>query len=153
MSRSVSKKAFVDNENKVVDLIHLFMRVIYTFLAWFVLGKGISSSTFFVSMFLFVFPILLDYLQFYFSGWSRRWLLNAEVLICTIWFMVSLTGLTGVLTVQIEDSHYIISAASDFIGFQGDVISVKSLWWFLGIMPFLATMDFACRHLAHKKHS
>ena len=151
MSRSVKQKnELVNNNSKAIDLIHLLMRVVYTILAWYVLGKGISSSTFFVSMFLFVFPILLDYLQFYFSGCSRQWLLNIEVFVCIVWFIFSLLGLTGIFVVQMYNDKYLISTAADFIGFQGNVISLQRLWWLLGTMPFFAAMDFACRRLIDK---
>ena len=49
-------------------LFHLWVRFIYTIIAWAVLAKSVSSTSFFVSLFLFVVPVLMDCVQFGFAG-------------------------------------------------------------------------------------
>lgn len=90
-------------KRRIVALIHLTIRMVYTIVAWAVLAKCISSTTFFVSLFLFVVPILMDCISYSFVTWSRKWITNIEILVCIICFLFALFGLTNILEVTLVD--------------------------------------------------
>lgn len=128
--------------SKVIALLHLFVRAFYTSVGWFVLGKGITTS-FFVSLFLFVVPVLMDCFQYGFAGWSKRWIVKVELFICGLWLLFASLGITTIFIVT-EDCF--VAAASDFVGFQGKLLSAQWVWWLLSVLPFITWMDFACRY-------
>ena len=81
-------------------LIHLGVRFIYTIIAWSVLAKGVSSTSFFVSLFLFVVPVLMDCVQFGFAGWSREWVVCIELVTCVLWLVFASLGLAGIFVIS-----------------------------------------------------
>ncbi len=128
--------------NKVIALLHLFVRACYTTVGWFVLGKGITTA-FFVSLFLFVVPVFMDCFQYGFVGWSKRWIVKIELFVCGLWLLFSSLGLTTIFIVT-EDCF--VTVASDFVGFQGKLLSAQWVWRLLGVLPFITWADFACRY-------
>ena len=128
-------------KGRIVSLIHLAARAFYTLVGWFVLGKGITSS-FFVSTFLFVFPILMDCVYYGFLGWSRRWVILIETLVSVAWSVFSLLGLFGVIAIK---ENGIVTFADDFTVISGLSISVNDLWWWLGSILFITCVDFSSR--------
>lgn len=163
MSRSTQRKRNPRNQIKskenmqpqaermqhFLSLIHLFGRAIYTIIAWFVLGTGISSTSFFVSLFLFIFPMLMDCIQFGFNGWSRRKIIFIESFICVGWALFSLLGLLGVFVITQKEGIFFVTTASSFIGFVGitaPMLPIQWIWWLLGTIVFITIVDFACRY-------
>lgn len=126
---------------RVVSLIHLGARAFYTCIGWFVLGKAESASLF-ASLFLFVFPILMDCIYYGFLGRSRRLVIITETLVSIAWAMVSILGLLGVLV--INDTN-LIMFADNFTVIPGITISMQHLWLFLGSIPFITCVDFSSR--------
>ena len=141
--RRLGRAAF---KGRIVALIHLTIRMVYTIVAWAVLAKSISSTTFFVSLFLFVVPILMDCVSYSFVTWSRKWIIKLEIFICVICFLFALFGLANIFEVILVDEVYFISTSKDFIGFQGSLISVQYIWRILAVIPFITVVDFACRY-------
>ncbi len=127
---------------RIVSLIHLGARAFYTSVGWFVMGKGISSS-FFVSLFLFVFPILMDCIYYGFAGKSIKLIIKLETTISTLWALCAVLGLSGVLIVTGDG---FLTFADDFIGIEGAVVSTQCLWWLLGSIPFITWVDFSSRY-------
>ena len=128
-------------KGRIVSLIHLAARAFYTLIGWFVLGNGITSS-FFVSLFLFVFPILMDCVYYGFLGCSRRVVIAVETLVSVAWAVFSLLGLFGVLVIK-EGTSVIFS--DSFAAIQGFSISTQFLWWLLGSILFITCVDFSSR--------
>ena len=133
-------------KGRIVALIHLTIRMVYTIVAWAVFAKSISSTTFFVSLFLFVVPILMDCVSYSFVTWSRKWITNIKISVCIVCFLFALFGLTNILEVTLVDEIYFISTSKDFIGFQSSLISVQYIWRILAVIPFITVVDFACRY-------
>ena len=127
---------------RVVSLIHLGARAFYTSVGWFVIGKGISSS-FFVSLFLFVFPILMDCIYYGFIGRSRKIVIMAETLTSVLWALCAILGLSGVITMPSSD---FVAFADDFVGIEGITVPTQNLWWSLGSIPFITWVDVASRY-------
>lgn len=136
---------------RIWALIHLTVRFIYTFVAWAVLAKGINSTSFFVSLFLFIVPVFMDCIQFGFAGWSRRWVVIVEFVVCLAWLLFALFGLAGIFIVSLDEGVYIVTTASDFIGFQIPSFPIQWIWFMLASLPFITGIDFACRYSVKKK--
>lgn len=71
---------------------HLGFRFCYTVIAWFVLGRGINETSFFVSLNLFVVPILMDCLKFTPTTRVRMYIRRAEISVCGFWFCFPFWG-------------------------------------------------------------
>lgn len=127
---------------RIVSLIHLGARAFYTSIGWFVIGKGIGSS-FFVSLFLFVFPILMDCIYYGFVGRSRKSIIAIETIISVLWALCAVLGLSGVVIVT---GGGFVTFADDFIGIKGAVVSTQCLWWLLSSVPFITWVDFSSRY-------
>lgn len=136
----------MQNWQKRKDSIYLLLRIFYTICAWFILGMNISNSGFFVSLFLFVFPIFLDSCKLLFEDWVRRWIAILEIGICMIWCLFAILGMFGVFVVAGDSSiGYNISTSKDFIGFAIEEISMKAVWRLLISILAITIIDFACR--------
>ena len=133
---------------RIISLIHLFVRMGYTIIAWAVLSIGdMSSPSIFVSLFLFAAPVFMDSFQYCFSSWSRKWIVSLELLTCGSWVLFAFLGLVGVLVVN---EYNAVAFANKFIGAQGDIVSTEYLWYYLGSIPFITCVDFACRFAMKK---
>lgn len=129
----------VATKGRIISLIHLAARAFYTSIGWFVLGNGITSS-FFASLFLFVFPILMDCVYYGFLGWSRRLVIVVETSVSVAWALFSLLGLFGVLVIK---NNTLVTFSDDFAAIQGFAVSIQLLWWLLGSIPFITWVDFS----------
>ena len=84
------KKVVEDHKRSFSSLSHIAGRVIYTIVAWFVLALDVSPTSFFVSLFLFVLPVLMDCIYFGYEGWSIKQVIQIETYICIIWATFSI---------------------------------------------------------------
>ncbi len=128
-------------DRRDVALVHLSVRAFYNSIGWFVIGMDITS-TFFVSLFLFVVPILMDSYYYGFAGWSRDKVVKSEIVVCLLWTLVAFLGLAGILAVK-DDT---VIVASNFVVLQGLSFPVHYLWIALGSIPIITWMDFGCRY-------
>ena len=129
-----------DKSNAVA---HLGFRFLYTILAWCVLGLGISDN-FFVSMFLFVLPILMDCVKFKPVDRIRHWINRIEILITGFWSLVSLLGMVGILILEKDGLNWIIKTSENFVGFILTPISVKMIWCYLITTVAVTMIDWFC---------
>ncbi len=121
---------------------HLGVRFCYTFVAWIVLGKGINETSFFVSLNLFVIPILMDCLKFSPTTKIRICIRAVELIVCSFWFVFSVLGMMGVFVVAISEEQYILKTATDFIGFQIVGIDLRCIWWGVSSVTFVTLVDW-----------
>ena len=121
---------------------HLGFRFGYTLIAWFVLGKGINETSFFVSLNLFVVPILIDCLKFSPTTKIRKYIRQAELFVCGFWFLFSVLGMMGVLIVAKSGDQYLLSTAEDFIGFQLTGIDLRCIWRLVASVTLVTLIDW-----------
>lgn len=133
-----------ERQDNTWALVHLTVRLIYTIMAWAFLAKGIST-TFFVSLFLFVVPVLMDCAQFGLEGWSRRGIIKYETLVCLLWTVFAFLGLIGMFVISVEDGLYLVKTASDILMPDLYLFNVRSVWMALGTVPLITIIDFASR--------
>lgn len=133
--------ASADRPNMVA---HLGFRVIYTFIAWMVLAKGISESAFFVSVFLFALPVLMDCLKFTSTEKARRWIMWGEIAVSGCWCIIALLGMLGILLVQEVNGLLMISTSTEFIGFNFGMMPVEKIWRWLGTVLVVTIVDWLC---------
>ena len=74
-----SKKVVENHKRSLPALSHIGGRVIYTIVAWFVLALDVSPTSFFVSLFLFVLPVLMDCIHFGYEGWSIKKIIDRNI--------------------------------------------------------------------------
>ena len=122
-------------------LIHLSVRAFYNSVGWFVLGMDITP-TFFVSLCLYVVPILMDSYYYSFSRWSKAKVVTGEIAICLLWTFIAALGLIGIIAVR--DTQIVVSRS--FIVLQGLSIPVQYVWLLLGSIPIFTWIDFGCRY-------
>ena len=121
---------------------HLGFRFCYTVIAWFVLGRGFNETSFFVSLNLFVVPILMDCLKFTPTTRVRMYIRRAEIFVCGFWFLFSVLGMTGVFTVIKLGDQYLLSTAEDFIGFYLSGIDLRYVWRAVVSVTFVTLIDW-----------
>lgn len=139
------KKISEDKQKSFMALVHLCGRAAYITVGWFILGMGISTS-FFVSMFLFVFPMLLDCLQFLLAGWSRKTIIISEIAFCWICLVFASLGIASVFIIVPDGGVFYITTSSNFVGFSLSPISVTYIWKLLGFIVIMPVIDYACRN-------
>lgn len=82
-----------DKPNK---LANLGFRVIYTLVAWWWLGYGLSEgSSFFVSLGLFIIPLAIEYISFKPEEPWRNKLKNVQLVFCAIGITIATLGVFG----------------------------------------------------------
>lgn len=126
---------------------HLGFRFCYTVIAWFVLGRGINETSFFVSLNLFVIPILMDCLKFTPTTRVRMYIRCAEIFVCGFWFLFSVLGMTGVFTVIKFGDQYLLSTAEDFIGFYLSEIDLRYVWRAVVSVTFVTLIDWLFKRI------
>lgn len=140
-----SKKVVENHKRSLPALSHIGGRVIYTIVAWFVLALDVSPTSFFVSLFLFVLPVLMDCVHFGYEGWSIKKIIQIETSICIIWATFAILGLVGIFVVVPNDGVLCIVTSDKFIGFTTPMISVSHIWGFLGSIVGITVADLMCR--------
>lgn len=121
---------------------HLGFRFCYTVIAWFVLGKGINETSFFVSLNLFVVPIFVDCLRFSPTTKIRKYIRRAELFVCGFWFLFSVLGMMGVFIVTKLGDQYLLSTAEDFIGFYLAGIDLRLIWQLVASVTLVTLIDW-----------
>lgn len=138
---SIETNAYRKFKDRLVALVHLSVRAFYNSVGWFVLGMDVTS-TFFVSLCLYVVPILMDSYYYSFSRWSKVNIVTKEIAVCLVWTFIAVLGAFGIFAVK----DNMIVVASNFVAFQDISIPVKWLWWALGTIPVITWIDFGCRY-------
>ena len=123
---------------------HLGFRLAYTILAWFVLGIGATDRGFFVAVFLFVLPVLMDCMKFTPQTKARTVIKHIEIFIAATWSILSLLGLAGVLIVNPTETDVVIGTASNFIGFKLSGVPIQHVWISLFSVTFITAVDWFC---------
>ncbi|WP_156040127.1 hypothetical protein [Alicyclobacillus macrosporangiidus] len=127
--------------DKPTKFAHLGFRIIYTFISWVVLGKSVvEGQSFFVSVFLFAIPLLMDYLKFDTS--DRRWIRNTGIAVSMVWVVFSLMGLFGVLSIVSTKMGFVVMVSKDYIQFAGMSCSLSFVWWLLLSCVSLTVFDW-----------
>ena len=140
-----SKKVVENHKRSLPSLSHIGGRVIYTIVAWFVLALDVSPTSFFVSLFLFVLPVLMDCIHFGYEGWSIKKIIQIETSICIIWATFAILGLVGIFVVVPNDGVLCIVTSDKFIGFTTPMIPVSYIWGCLGSIVGITVADLMCR--------
>lgn len=79
--------------DKPTKLSNLGFRVLYTAAGWWWLGYGVSEgSTFFVSLGLFILPLLIDYISFSPPEKMRKYLKGFQITLCVISLLLAYLG-------------------------------------------------------------
>ena len=126
-SISVDNSAIAQPNDKPNKYAHLEFRVIYTLVAWVVLGKGIiQGQAFFVSIFLFVIPLFMDYLKF--DTPSRPWVRKLGIGISVVWTIFSLLGLFNILSIIETKAGFMVMIAKNYIMYGGVSVSISDIW-------------------------
>lgn len=126
------------------DQSYLGWRVLGTICAWFVLGKAVSESTFFVACALFVYPILLDCIKMRPVNRLRKQIRCIEVGVSMTWLLFSFLGMAGIITFA-ENSTSIIQTADDYIGFSFHGVPVQYVLRGLLSMVVVTVLDYICK--------
>lgn len=140
-----------NSEKSIPSFVHLALRFFYTMMAWFLLGNGISPTSFFAGLFLFAIPVLTDCCQFYVDGWSKKFIIVIEIVICGLWVCFSLLGLFGILVVVPSNGTFFITTSNTFIGFDLPAIPLPLIWKFLSSITLITAIDFASREIMRRK--
>lgn len=141
-----SKLIDFDQDSKVVPdkptkFNHLGFRVAYTVIAWIVLGKGVNQGQgFFVSLFLFMIPLLMDYMKFDFL--NRKWLRSIGIALSALWTLFSLVGLFGVLSVVATKHGLVVMLSKNYVVYPGLAMSLAAIWLLLLLSVFLTVFDW-----------
>lgn len=122
---------------------HLGFRVVLTFISWIVLGFNVSAGkSFFVSTFLFVFPLLLDYLKFTPHNNRRVWLKNVGTFVTIAFCLVSVFGLFEIFDIKNMSGGLILEVSNKFIAMRNASIPLVYLWYCFGACVFLTVFDW-----------
>lgn len=106
-----------DSPTKVAGL---GWRFAYTVFAWFILGYGITGgNSFFVSLTLFAVPLLMDYLKFRPKTTWRIGLKSFGVLFSSLWVLIGLVGMSGILKIVIVNEELHFKVSEKFIALSG----------------------------------
>ena len=120
---------------------HLFFRVLYTVVSWFVLAINIGSG-WFTAVFLFVLPIFMDCLKFNPKSNIRKSIKYFELLITSLWCIFAILGLIGVC--QVSSDNKMIETTDGFIGFSMTGVPIDGLWYGLGSVLLVTLVDWFC---------
>ena len=139
------KRGQEDHKKNFLALSHIGGRFIYTVVAWFVLALDVSPTSFFVSLFLFILPILMDCISFGYKGWSKEKTIRIETAICMFWATFAILGLFGIFVVVPNHGALCIVTSKSFIGFSTPMIPVSYIWNCLGSVVLITAVDLVCR--------
>lgn len=129
-----------DSPNK---LAHLGVRFAYTCIAWVMLGVGVSvGNAFFVSIFLFALPLLMDYFKFDPEHKIRKWFKRLEILIVGFWALMGIFGAFGAFEIVKIEVGLVACSSDKFIALKNLSVPVDTLWYFLGTAVFITAVDW-----------
>ena len=119
----------IQSSDSPTKFAHLGFRFLYTFIAWFVLGKSeAQGEAFFVATFLFVIPLFMDYLKFDAVDRARKIVRRVGIIITAFWVVVAVAGLVGILTVQRTTNSAVAIISKNFVAFPGKSVSLLMIW-------------------------
>lgn len=137
-----SRESIISPDDKPTVFAHLGWRVAYTLVACLLLGKGVrEGSGFFVSLLLFAFPLLLEYLRFQPKEKLRQWYRRICIIISACWVVVGIIGLTGVLEIYHFNNEFGVRVSYDYIVFPGFSFPLKYLWFTTLASVILTILD------------
>lgn len=128
-----------DNPNMAA---HLGFRVLYTCIAWIVLGFKISEG-FFLSMCFFALPVFMDCLKFTPLNKKRKKIIFVETFVSGILFVISVIGVIGIYALEKNDESWKI-VTKNFIGFLPSGFDISVIWYLLGTVVIITMVDWFC---------
>lgn len=94
----------------------LGVRVVLTVVAWLVLAFKVQpGSGYFVSLFLFATPLIVDYVAFEPDGILRKLCWKIAIAAAGIWAVIGFMGGIGLIAIENTANGLVISSSSDFI--------------------------------------
>lgn len=132
-------------------LTHIGGRAIYSVVAWFVIALDVSPTSFFVSLFLFIFPVAMDCAESLWTNISIKTVTYIEFIICVFWSSFAILGLVGIFVIIPVDNVLYVTTSDSFIGFAAPIISVSRIWQLLGSVVFITIVDLVCRQKLKKE--
>ncbi len=131
----------VHSNDKPNKFAHLGFRSLYTLIAWLAIGKVVfQGQGFFVSVFLFIIPLFMDYLKF--DTPDRRWLRRTGITTSVIWIIFSFSGLINILAVSSSKIGLVVMVAKDYIAFRGVSVPIEFIWLLMLTSVALTTFDW-----------
>lgn len=123
---------------------HLGLRIFYLIISWFVFKSMIYSSittqSYFVTFFLFVMPLLIDYIGFTPVTKVGKRLRRVGVFLSSVGLLFGTLGLVGVMNLEPSiQTHYIIK---NFFGLDGLNLSIGYSIYPLILFIILSVFDF-----------
>lgn len=118
----------------------LLVRAGYTIFAWFILAHNVNSNGFFLAMFCFVTPILIDCCDTESSSAIPVRFRLAEIIFLGALMFMSLLGISGVYALKGVGETARITAVN-FIGLLPS-FSIGEMWWILSSVPFVTALDW-----------
>jgi hypothetical protein len=99
---------------------HLVLRILFILIAWSVFKnvsfqQGLDTQSFFVSYFLFIVPLIIDYMGFEPYSKKGKFFKYVGLIVCLPFFIFSMLGLTGSMDITIDNQSNIIV---NFFGFE-----------------------------------
>lgn len=129
-----------DEPTKVAGL---GFRVVYTLIAWILLGNNVvQGNGFFMSLILFAAPLFVDYVQFKpLDNNFRKWLKAIGMGISILWIIIGAIGLGDILNIQLVRGINYIKVSDTFVVYKSGIFKFKYLWFGMGISSFLTIAD------------
>lgn len=122
----------------------LWLRAAYTLLAWLVLGYWAEpNSNFFVTLFLFSTPLLIDYFRFEpANSRFRKYVKYAGVVVTSFWLLFSLLGMMEILHLESIGSGANVAVGQNHLLYTViPSIPLLTVWSVLGTSTFLTIVD------------
>lgn len=124
-------------------VVGLGWRVLYTVMAWVVLGAGIMPGNgFFVSLVLFSMPLLMDYLRFDPDTKRRRRLRYLGIGFSVFCAMTGFFGLAGIFGVELVQNELCFVVAKNYIVAKGALCPLERIWYIIGTAIPLTIADW-----------
>ncbi|PHV72198.1 hypothetical protein CS063_01615 [Sporanaerobium hydrogeniformans] len=131
-----------DKPNKIANL---GFRVIYTFVSWLWLGYGVTDgNAFFVSLGLFIVPLLIDYLSFIPQENTRKWMKVFEISICIGVLIFAYIGISGSINIINDGNNLVMIPTSNHLAFKGTnfKINISIVYYLLLIFVLCTGIDW-----------
>jgi len=124
---------------------HLWVRCVYTFAAWFILGQGIQPGpNFFVALIMFSAPLLMDYLKFNPNSKTRKIIRRLGIGSSLLWIGISFFGMGDYLAWSNINGEYGITLSGEHV--LKNHLPIESfpffyIWCSIGFSAFLTGID------------
>jgi hypothetical protein len=139
-SNNILKNA---QEEKFLKKFNLGFRILYAIVAWILLGFQIPlGSSWFISIILYQFPFLIDYLSFKPYDSKRNIIKNIEVIYSLSIIIISFLGCAGVFVIIQNGQDMFIQMNMNFIALRGKSINIFFYWILLLGTVCLNTIDY-----------